>query len=420
MTAPLYDQLQAQKPEIAKTGNRGLWFERFYDQYDPRNWDVLKPSGNNTDIGNTHWLLTHFTKASNSRVGDADQLKRHSQQQIQLASLLNGQNHVFQSSWHFVTGMGNPHPVENGFAWHTTLGVPYLTGAAVKGLVRTFIETQLDEDDSTKKNELLLQWFGSDHKNSKEQTCDSKAGELIFFDATPIEPVTLGVDIMTPHMGKWYEKGASDNAVGSPEAVPADWHDPTPISFLVAKDIKLLFSFAIRPHPPAKEPKDTNGKRDLNLDEVRQALEAVLTQMGAGGKTVTGYGGMSHDQAAEEALAKEVSQKRLDQERQAALQAELANLSPMGVEFKKQASQGNWEKNKDTFVRPGVIEGWLDKLETEPDTTVVNMLVELVEIHFSKALLANPLAVKGKKGKEEPVFKERQQKIGKRLNSLRA
>lgn len=416
MTAPFYQGCE--KPnQCDKSGNRGLWFQRFYDQYDPRNWDVLKPNGNHTEMGNTHWLLTHFSKASNSRVGDSEQLKRYVQQQMQLADLLGGKNHIFQSSWHFVTGTGNPHPVENGFAWHPTLGVPYLTGAAVKGLVRTFIETQLDESDLTNpdKKELLLQWFGSDHKDSKKQTYDSKAGDLIFFDAIPIEPVTLGVDIMTPHMGKWYEKGGNITDIArQPEAVPADWHDPTPISFLVAKDIKLLFSFAIRPHPPAEKP----PFRPLDLNEVNAALESVLTHMGAGGKTATGYGGMSHDQAAEEALAKELSQKRLHQEQQAALQAELANLSPMGVEFKKQASEGNWKENKDAFVRPGVIEGWLDKLETESDITVVNMLVELVEHHFSKALLANPMAVKGKK--EEPVFKERQQKIGKRLNSLRA
>ena len=34
-----------------------------------------------------------------------------------------------------VTGMGNPHPLESGFTWHPTLGMPYLPGSAV-GLVR--------------------------------------------------------------------------------------------------------------------------------------------------------------------------------------------------------------------------------------------------------------------------------------------
>ena len=283
MTAPpLY--LGHEKPDKCdKEGNQGLWFERFFDQYnDQQQWANPKPDTK----ANSTWLQG-FKKAGNDK-----QLATHTQAQMQLVSSLQGETHVFKASWHFVTGMGNPHPVENGFAWHPTLGVPYLTGAAVKGLVRTFIETQLDETDSENpdKKELLLQWFGSTDKNPTSKDYKAQAGELIFFDALPIEPVTLGVDIMTPHMGKWYEKGGTDKAAGTAEAVPADWHDPNPIAFLVAKDITLLFSFAMRPHPPAKD----KPFRQLDITEVEQTLTAVLEQMGAGGKTATGYGGMKH------------------------------------------------------------------------------------------------------------------------------
>ena len=284
MTAPpLY--LGHEKPDKCdKEGNQGLWFERFFDQYnDQQQWANPKPDTK----ANSTWLQG-FKKAGNDK-----QLATHTQAQMQLVSSLQGETHVFKASWHFVTGMGNPHPVENGFAWHPTLGVPYLTGAAVKGLVRTFIETQLDETDSENpdKKELLLQWFGSTNKNPTSKDYKAQAGELIFFDALPIEPVTLGVDIMTPHMGKWYEKGGTDKAAGTAEAVPADWHDPNPIAFLVAKDITLLFSFAMRPHPPAKD----KPFRQLDITEVEQALTAVLEQMGAGGKTATGYGSFNID-----------------------------------------------------------------------------------------------------------------------------
>lgn len=284
MTAPLYHNHE--KP-IKCEGHYGLWFERFFDQYNPRNWEVLKPVNNNDKVGNTYWLLNHF---NNQKVGDKNELFRHTKNQEQLVASLQGQSHTFKASWHFVTGMGNPHPVENGFAWHPTLGVPYLTGAAVKGLIRTFIETQLDETNANNPNkkELLLQWFGSTDKDPAAIDYVSQAGELIFFDAIPTGPVKLGVDIMTPHMGKWYEKGGSDENIGQPTAVPADWHDPVPVAFLVATDITLLFSFAIRPHPATEKP----PCRQLDLDEVKQALTAVLEQMGAGGKTATGYGGM--------------------------------------------------------------------------------------------------------------------------------
>lgn len=282
MTAPLYHNHE--KP-LKCAGHYGLWFERFFDQYDPRHWEVLKPATNNSEMGNTYWLLKHF---NNKTVGDQNKISHYTQKQKQLVESLQGQGHTFKASWHFVTGMGNPHPVENGFAWHPTLGVPYLTGAAVKGLVRTFIETQLDETDSENpdKKKLLLQWFGSTDKDPASKGYQSQAGELIFFDAIPTEPVKLGVDIMTPHMGDWYAKGASEP--NQANTLPADWHDPIPVTFLVATDITLLFSFAIRPHPTSEKPRI----RALDLAEVKQALTAVLEQMGAGGKTATGYGGM--------------------------------------------------------------------------------------------------------------------------------
>ncbi len=49
----------------------------------------------------------------------------------------------------FVTGMGNPHPVENGFSFLSPYGVPYLPGASIKGVVRRAAEElALMNDDS--------------------------------------------------------------------------------------------------------------------------------------------------------------------------------------------------------------------------------------------------------------------------------
>lgn len=319
MTVPLYNNCE--KPsQCDKDGNRGLWFERFFDQYNERaNWEV--------GTEKTRWLSEHF---NNKKVGDDKQLAAHAQAQMQLAKSLQGQSHVFKSSWHFVTGMGNPHPVENGFAWHPTLGVPYLTGAAVKGLVRSYIENYLD-DTSENRQKLLFDWFGSDHKDPVQQVYDSQAGNLIFFDALPVKPVTLGVDIMTPHMGKWYEKGGTDQAAGTAEAVPADWHDPVPVAFLVAKEISLLFSFALRPYP------DADKKRpEIDLADVADVLNRTLEQAGAGGKTATGYGGMQDDpktlQDLNTTIAKQ-AKDREDQKRQAtenaAREAILAEMNPI-------------------------------------------------------------------------------------------
>lgn len=281
MSIPLYQGLES--PQRCE-GNYGLWFDRFFDQYNSTGWDVLKPTTNNNAMGSTHWLLEHF---NSRKVGTPAQLEQYRDSQNKLAEMLGGKSLVCKAGWHFVTGMGNSHPVENGFAWHPTLGVPYLTGAAVKGLVRSYIETNLRTDDAANnpdKETLLFEWFGSTHKDPQAPGYQSQAGELIFFDALPVEPVLLGVDVMTPHMGKWYEKGASEP--NKPDTIPADWHDPVPVSFLVANDISLQFSFAFRQYA------NTKDRPVIDLSDVTEALERVLVEMGAGGKTATGYGEM--------------------------------------------------------------------------------------------------------------------------------
>lgn len=270
MAAPLY--LDLNMPKTCQ-GHYGLWFERFFNQYSPHNWEFADSAEK------SNWLKAFHHKI----VGDKQLLDQHAQAQRKLSQALSGQALSFKANGHFVTGMGNPHPVENGFAWHPTLGVPYLTGAAVKGLVRAYIDNHLAIDESLKQ-QLCLAWFGSTSKDPTDTHYQAQAGALIFFDALPTEPVQLGVDIMTPHMGDWYAKGNQANEVGKPDNVPADWHDPVPISFLVAKDITLLFSFAFRPNAPDKD--------KIKLEDVAYVLEQALQYAGAGAKTATGYGQM--------------------------------------------------------------------------------------------------------------------------------
>lgn len=286
MTAPLYHNNQAPKnKEVTENkGNKGLWFDRFYDQYDDENWEVLKPKNNDDRKGNSWWLTQYF---HNKKVGNAQQLSHHALQQQKLAEDLQGNSLIFSADWHMVTGMGNPHPVENGFAWHPTLGVPYLTGAAVKGLVRTYIENYLDADKQ-EKQALLLNWFGSTDKDPQSDGYKTQTGNLIFFDALPVDPVQLVVDIMTPHMGKWYQEGAEKP--NTPETVPADWHKPVPVTFLATKNISLQFSYALRQYP---ENTSTEQRAVIDLNDVKRVLTLVLQYLGAGGKTATGYGAMS-------------------------------------------------------------------------------------------------------------------------------
>lgn len=274
--------------------NAGLLFERFYDQYnaDASEFLASKSVNGKPAQGNNFWLQK-FKSA-----GDTNALQDAALRQMDLAKQLKGKHKFFNTQWHFVTGTGYPHPVENGLLWHPVHGVPYLSGAAVKGLVRAWVEEwefaapdgeSEDEKNArlAKKRKRLLDWFGSDHKDAKDQQYPVQTGNVIFFDALPVKAVTLVTDIMTPHQGKWYSDGRNIKDVANePEKVPADWHDPVPIPFLVVdKATSYLFSVV---------PRNALAAERVNMVDVIECLTQALEWLGAGAKTATGYGGFNN------------------------------------------------------------------------------------------------------------------------------
>mgnify|MGYP001208129626 CR=1 FL=1 len=137
-----------------------------------------------------------------------------------------------------------------------------------------------------------------------------QAGRFRFFDALPVEPVTLAADVMTPHLAKWYEQGgAIEDWRLEPDKVPADWHAPVPVPFLVVKEAKLLFGMAPRRPEFAQE-----------LPRVFAALKQALDWLGAGAKTAADYGRMVEDAARLTSLSEDAAK--------AAARAELARLPP--------------------------------------------------------------------------------------------
>jgi CRISPR-associated protein Cmr6 len=272
MNRPLYANHGADD-KLASDGHCGLWYERFFNGYDNA-WKVSEGS----KLG---WV-----KGVRGKCGSAAALKRYELNQGKLVNALKGRLREFQTEWNFATGLGNPHPVENGFSWHPTLGTPYIAASAVKGLVRAFIEGGWDErypKDGAQHRQLLHRWFGSEAKDPGDcATLETQAGGLIFFDAVPLEPPVLGPDVMTPHMGKWYEQGDRiEDIARDSDKLPADWHDPVPVPFLVVTNAR--FQFAIAP------------RREEFRDDVAVAMEVLekaLEWLGAGAKTAVGYGCM--------------------------------------------------------------------------------------------------------------------------------
>ena len=280
MVAPLYNgaEIPDKKPEHA---HAGLWFDRFFNRYEA-NWTFRRDGASSDTAAKVEWI-----KSMSGTVGQSRQLESFIKRQYSLVKQLQGSSQRYKTDWHFVTGMGNSHPVENGFSWHSTLGVPYIAGSAVKGLVRAWVELNEDKLEDVDKRARLKRWFGTE---TKEEVAE-QAGAFIFFDAIPEQRPSLMADIMTPHMGDWYADGAKGNP-NNAKAVPADWHEPIPVAFLAVKQAQFIFSIAPR---KAQTDESEKERQDAQLKAVFEALEQALEWLGSGGKTGAGYGYMSRD-----------------------------------------------------------------------------------------------------------------------------
>ncbi|MBN1192722.1 MAG: type III-B CRISPR module RAMP protein Cmr6 [Coriobacteriia bacterium] len=288
----------------------GLWFDRFIELE-----AGARRLGNRADA----WIASLGSACGSEYLGVREVTRR-----LELLGSLGGKWGVFSTTWNFATGLGLPHPLENGFAWHHTLGVPYLSGAAVKGLLRAWTSGWSDELSAEQRQVREREWFGGD--------ADSvSAGSLIFFDALPVAPPVIGADVITPHYGEWYESGGSKP--GRPESTPGDWHDPVPVSFLVTKRADFLFAIAPRlGHGTAVD-------ADLALSE----LEKALDYLGAGAKTAVGYGRMLRDPEKERALTEDPVERAMREvaERDYRLPNHVAWLQEL------QRDAGRWQERRE-------------------------------------------------------------------------
>jgi len=248
-------------------GNGGLWFDKFCNT-----WQV---SENQRGYGDqppgivSNWYSCQVDKKSwlekfMGMVGDEQQLAAFSERRSRFLKVLGVKPIELATESRFVTGLGRQHPIENGFAWHHVLGVPYLPGSSVKGIVRAWTELEL-VDTADLEADRILGMLKKDKGN---------VGSVIFFDALPARPVMLEKDVMTPHYGPYYHNGEA----------PGDWHSPTPIPFLVVAEGQR-FMFAVAP--------SSRGLADdcqKDCDTALEWLHAALEWLGAGAKTAVGYG----------------------------------------------------------------------------------------------------------------------------------
>ncbi len=260
-TVPLYAEVQGADLNHP-SANAGLRFNKFADAWarDPDKFFVF-----NDPAKNRNW----FKNFDQRQVGRPEQLQESAERIWQFVTRSGGVVvGLKNSNSRFVTGTGLEHPTDNGFAWHSILGVPYLPGSGLKGAVRAYVVEQLDDDQRA---------LFDKHSGNADFGMPSSMGAFAFTDLIPVQPVRLAVEVMTPHYGPYYQMTTE-----TPLA-PGDWLGPVPITYLaVEKDqawICGIIPIQSRVH-----------HRTLSLDEMRITLVDALATLGAGARTSSGLG----------------------------------------------------------------------------------------------------------------------------------
>lgn len=244
----------------------------------------------------------------------------------------------------FTTGLGNEHPLENGFAFLNPYGLPYLPGSGVKGVLRQSArELASGEWGDTRgwtAEKIHLIGHGRDAINfsaidalfgmeSVSGGNEHLRGALTFWDVIPQIKGDLAVDIMTPHQSHYYQKKPDRKAGDSTS--PHDSGQPNPISFLTVP-AGSGFSFHVTCDLAHLE----NLAPDLAANErwkmvLTAAFEHAFQWLGFGAKTAVGYGAMAEDPAAIKRrdegrkTAEEAERNQLEQQIR---ERELAAMSP--------------------------------------------------------------------------------------------
>jgi CRISPR-associated protein Cmr6 len=201
---------------------------------------------------------------------------RNRQQSLILHFGTNGYRISTRSTAPFATGLGNEHPIENGFAFLTPYGLPYLAGSGAKGILRRSMQELRDDREEGFTDEAIAALFGPEKIDKPE---DAQRGALDFWDVFP-NPVggKLVVEIMTPHYGKYYQG----------DETPHDSGAPVPVSFL-AVPAKSQFDFHVVCQADRLPVSLRNQWRSL-LD---RAFQHAFEWVGFGAKTSVGYGAMA-------------------------------------------------------------------------------------------------------------------------------
>lgn len=176
-----------------------------------------------------------------------------------------------------VHGLGGSHVTDNSLTIHPVYGVPCLPASSVKGVVRRWFVDALFEGEvenlknaQTPKAVLGRALFGT----------GDQQGMLQFYDILFHEGLEIKVDILTPHFSEYYSGKNSPN----------DTLSPVPNTFYAVKVASAKLMLTLHKHKLA----DLLVKLSITATQLMTMLEswvsAAFRELGAGGKTSSGYG----------------------------------------------------------------------------------------------------------------------------------
>jgi len=308
----------------------------------------------------------------------------------------------------FTTGLGNEHPLENGFAFLWPYGLPYLPGSGIKGVLRQATRelARGDWGDTCDWDEAAIQaLFGS------EDSDNAQRGALTFWDVIPqIKGNSLMVEVMTPHQSHYYQQKTDRKTGNSP--TPHDSGQPVPIYFLMVPPgsaftfhVRCDMSFLRRIAPGLAE-----GDSWKTLTE--DAFHHAFAWLGFGAKTAVGYGAMAVDEAAASARQQKQAEARAAAEQERQLAEATAGLPEDAAEIERLRREPAGQDNN-FFLN--VAEQLLTS--DTPSAEAIQRLKGELERRW-KGILTDPDATQGKKKK--PKYKDRPKNLAKKLLELEA
>lgn len=339
MSLPLYKESQdiSWPNKCPRSANVGLWYNKMCNQWEvigeEQQWTLKRGETSTGKTGKSQWLNT----VTNSDCGDQKQINQLIERYTAMIRSCGGEVQAFSTSSRFVTGLGNMHPVENGFTWHSILGTPYLPGSSVKGVLRDWVENWCDDIED--KQENIDIWFGS-------ESGEKQAGKLIVFDALPLKLVKLEIEVMTPHYAPYYQGKESENLPENDEKKnpPADWYSPVPIPFLTVA-AGQIFVFGLAPRQ----------KKEIGIERAFEYLAKALETIGAGAKTASGYGSFKYEPNQKIPILKDRPQF---------MTMPVPNPEPMSSIRSEMEEDGYSNINLEVFMNALTVK-WLDRMDAQ-------------------------------------------------------